>query len=888
MNNNVIKMALWNARGVRFKKDELFQFININKIDICLLCETGLNKKYSIKHNNFYCYRYDRPQGRGGGVAILVRKNIPHHLLPLKNTKVIEHIGIKISTINGSLNLYACYFPGGAGGDTNRKQSFISDIRMLTNPNDSFILAGDFNCRNRYWGCQTNNSWGNILYERLKPNELEIVYPHECTHIPTDPRRRPSTLDFFLTNNPHIISSIRVINDLSSDHLPVIGIIKKSFHKIENKMYNYSKANWSKFAKHINRNLPLSPNFTEISNKSQIDEMISSLNNTIKGAIECSVPKRREFVNNKPLPNNIKVLIQFRNIYRRNWKRYKDANDHQQMTRLNKQITDELLKHRHNSWNNMLSTLDKSSSPFWKISKILNKKHKNIPILKDNTSTYCTLEEKCNVLANTFELNNQVSNHLSDDTTISEVNNVVNSIKQTEITHIDQNFYISFENTSSFIKALKNKKSPGIDKINNKCLKNLPKKGIKYITNLFNSCLKLYYFPNQWKKSKTIAIPKPNKPAESPNSYRPISLLPSISKILEKIIKEKILDFVETNEIFPSQQFGFRKQHNTAQPLLKIRKLVRNEFVNGRSTGMVLLDIKSAFDSVWHNGLIFKLKRFNFPIEIIKIVLSFLSERSFNVCIGETKSREVNINAGCPQGSCLSPVLYNIYTADIPSFSGCITSIFADDTSILSSDIYSVNIINNLESALTELNDYFAKWKILINPDKTKAIYFTRKRKSCFTPQQPLHFINHNIPWEESVKYLGVVLDTKLNFKTHIPYIVDKINKVTRILYPLINRKSDLSIDNKKLIIKAIFHPIMFYCTPVWSTSANCHTKKLQVAQNKLLKMIFRLPWHYSTQRLHTLAGFPTVNVKLTYLTENFVRRCQSSQYDHINELIST
>ena len=94
MNNNIIKMALWNSRGVRNKRDELFQFINSNNIDICLLCETGLNGDHSIKQNNFKCYRYDRQQGRGGGVAILVKKTIPHQLLPLKNTKVIEHIGI--------------------------------------------------------------------------------------------------------------------------------------------------------------------------------------------------------------------------------------------------------------------------------------------------------------------------------------------------------------------------------------------------------------------------------------------------------------------------------------------------------------------------------------------------------------------------------------------------------------------------------------------------------------------------------------------------------------------------------------------------------------------------------------------------------------------------
>ena len=287
-------------------------------------------------------------------------------------------------------------------------------------------------------------------------------------------------------------------------------------------------------------------------------------------------------------------------------------------------------------------------------------------------------------------------------------------------------------------------------------------------------------------------------------------MLSSISKILEKIIKEKINDFIDANNTLPSQQFGFRKEHNTTQPLLKIRKLVKNNFQTGKSTGMVLLDIKAAFDSVLHNGLVFKLKKFNFPTEIIKIVQSFLNNRTFNVYLGTTRSQKTDIIAGCPQGSCLSPVLYNIFTSDIPVFSNCITSIFADDTSILCSDVLSSNIVVNLQSALIVLNNYLKKWKILVNPEKTQAIYFTRKRKECFIPQCPLQFMNHEIPWEKNVKYLGVMLDTKLCFNDHIPYLIDKINKITRMKYPIINTKSEMNITNKKKFYQIHFLPNNF------------------------------------------------------------------------------
>ena len=175
--------------------------------------------------------------------------------------------------------------------------------------------------------------------------------------------------------------------------------------------------------------------------------------------------------------------------------------------------------------------------------------------------------------------------------------------------------------------------------INNTCLKHLPKKGLNYITTIYNACLNLCYFPATWKVSKIIPILKPNKLSESPMSYRPISLLSSLSKILEKNLKEKINNFIDINNILPPHQFGFRSGHNTSQPLIKIRNLVKNNFSAGKSTGMVLLDIKAAFDSVWHNGLIYKLKQVNFPLENMKIVKNFLQKRSFNVFLCKTRSQ---------------------------------------------------------------------------------------------------------------------------------------------------------------------------------------------------------------------------------------------------------
>lgn len=553
------------------------------------------------------------------------------------------------------------------------------------------------------------------------------------------------------------------------------------------------------------------------------------------------------------------------------------------MTFLNNLISEEIFQFKNSQWNNLLNSLPKASTKFWNISKIIKKKNKCIPSLKQNGTVYITNNQKTEILAQTFVLNHTISSDLSDQNTKRIVSQSIDMVENHS--QLTNNILVSVSSVKAIIKQLKAKKSPGIDGVSNCCLKKLPFKGLQLLCRIYNSCLNQCYFPLVWKQSKIIAIPKPGKDSSCPESYRPISLLNTLSKILEKILKEKIVNFIDDNNILPSQQFGFRAQHNTIQPLVRIKNIIKSNFIGGKSTAMVLLDIKAAFDSVWHDALIHKMLTIGMDMSIIKIIRSFLSSRSFKVYIGNNASKIYNISAGCPQGSCLSPILYNIFTYDFPVLEGCNSSIFADDTAILSTDILSEDIINNMETSVKIVVDFFNKWKIMINPAKTQSIFFTRRRKNCFVPQSNIMVENTRVPWEAKVKYLGVVLDRKLLFNDHISFIIHKINFTKKVMYPLINRHSELSIDNKLLLLKTVFHAILFYAAPVWYTASKCHLKKLQVCQNKLLKTIYNLPNHFSTSTLHSMSNIKLVSEKLQILYENFANRCRYSSYSHINSL---
>lgn len=204
------------------------------------------------------------------------------------------------------------------------------------------------------------------------------------------------------------------------------------------------------------------------------------------------------------------------------------------------------------------------------------------------------------------------------------------------------------------------------------------------------------YFPDSWKLAKVIPIPKSGKPPENPESYRPISLFSNLSKVFEKVLKEVILKHISENNIFINEQFGFRAHHSSTHQVLRICNHIKSNRDIVKSTGMVLLDIEKAFDTVWHDGLLYKLIHLRFPPYICKIVQSFLTRRRFVVQVNSGVSDLMFFNSGVPQGSVLAPILYNIYVSDFPKLPNCHTAIFADDTAIFSSHELALNIESNL------------------------------------------------------------------------------------------------------------------------------------------------------------------------------------------------
>ncbi|KAL4112199.1 hypothetical protein QTP88_016033 [Uroleucon formosanum] len=230
--------------------------------------------------------------------------------------------------------------------------------------------------------------------------------------------------------------------------------------------------------------------------------------------------------------------------------------------------------------------------------------------------------------------------------------------------------------------------------------------------------LRLSYFPTIWKHAVVIVIPKAGKPKNLASSYRPISLLPTLGKLFEKLILLRIRPILHERQIISTTQFGFRPGHSTIHQIHRLIDSIASALEKKQYCAGLFLDVAQAFDKVWHDGLLFKLKKF-MPAQLYLVIKSFLENRSFSVRQGNFFSPRFNITAGVPQGSDLAPDLYNIYTADIPQTPNTLLATFADDTALLSTSDDIFIAAHNLQHHTSLIDAWCKNWLIKINESKS-------------------------------------------------------------------------------------------------------------------------------------------------------------------------
>lgn len=256
---------------------------------------------------------------------------------------------------------------------------------------------------------------------------------------------------------------------------------------------------------------------------------------------------------------------------------------------------------------------------------------------------------------------------IPDDVDLLNASRVaVNSREMHDLARREPPRFCTTMQVQEIIMHLKLKKAAGLDKSTNRLIKSLPPIAIALLTRLFHGCFAISYFRRVWKLAKIIAIPKSGEDSQFPVNNRPISLLSNTGKVFEMLILNHLEAHVSEENLIIKQQSGFREGYSTVQQILRITEKAAINFNLHRSTGLVLLDLEKAFDAVWHDGAIHKMMANSHPPMIVKIVKSFLSSRKAFVDVQGHASEIFDVPDGVPQGSLLSPHLFNLIINDIP------------------------------------------------------------------------------------------------------------------------------------------------------------------------------------------------------------------------------
>ena len=385
---------------------------------------------------------------------------------------------------------------------------------------------------------------------------------------------------------------------------------------------------------------------------------------------------------------------------------------------------------KHNS----LISLDAQDGSLWHKTKLLVKQPQSTPPLQLNNVWYSTPEEKARIFAE--QLVDQFKPHNSELPLFHE--QIVDEIAQPlQLTPFNEFFCPA--QVKNAIQRSPTKKSPGCDRITQPLLKNMPRKTLVLLTQIFNAILRTTYYPSRWKHAQIIMILKPKKNARDPKSYRPISLVSIFSKIFERLMLSKLMPLFM--DVIPNYQFGFRRSHSCPQQLHRLIEEILDTFEEQEICQGIFLDTEKAFDRVWHPGLLYKLKPL-LPDTYYRIVQSFISNRTFHVKCDYAISASKNIISSVPQGSVWGPILYLIYVCDVPNPPNTTLAMFADDQAILSRASCGAEVTRKLQEHITMIEDWNKMAHIDEPPQKSNTTTFTYLQKEL--SHYPYHAEQHD------------------------------------------------------------------------------------------------------------------------------------------------
>ena len=875
-----LSVVSWNARGMNNKNkgQELQNTLNnmVEVVDVICIQETKLSKE---KHP-FNLKGYQKPltkackKGSAGGLAIYVRQGINYVENKITYQGNAEILSCQILGKGNDIHIYNYYTKNTA---SNSRQEW----EQIFNKNDkNIIITGDFNLKHVIWnpeGDFRTDTEATNLIEFMEDRHLSCINDGQITRISESHTHQDSAIDLSIVSNNLLDKAEFMVidNSIGSDHLPILTIINHNYNedmihlKSTWKTKSATPDQWNKFKHMCSTQLNFDPEL-------DINKNFKNITSTLYKILDEAIPKtKNKTVKRKPIHpwwnDACANAIKLRETLRKRYLANKSPETESLWKKARSNVSTVIKQARADSWEKFCSNITQgtTSKDLWNFfSKIKGREPVKTPVFKSNDKYVSDTKQKADLLVKHYQ---KVSSNEGYDPDF-----LVNKIQSDTVTELqlnamedysDLNFNKEFSMYELELALNKCKNgAPGPDNIHYDIIKALPQESKFELLKLFNQSWKNGKTPDSWSEAIIIPILKPNKSSEDPASYRPISLTSTFTKLMQKMIKPRLCNYLEENNLLSDYQSGCRENHSCDDNLVRLENDIKRAQAAKHYLLAIFLDLSTAFDKLWNGGALRYLYNIGIRGRLLKWIQDFLKTRKITVKLNGQFSETVETINGCPQGSVLSPIIFslmmntfyeevkkhntNMEQQNKTHFSASISQ-FVDDSATWVTSKDPNLVVEKAQAVLKVIEQWSKKYGFIINPKKTQVVMFHRPRISPPEKRKKfpkLKLCDQELDYAEDAKFLGLFFDKFLNWKTHIQYIKQRCMKDMNLLKCVKGSKWGVNKTNLLRIYKALILSKINYGSIVYASACDTQLAELQKVQNQALRIVLGVPKHTKTK----------------------------------------
>lgn len=827
-----------NTRSCRNKIDELTQMISELKktIHVIVFSETWLYENEICNITDYNSYHSCR-KDRGGGVSIFVLGNLKSQLTLNHHDNVNNFLIVDL--IDLGVKVMGVYNPG------REVNEFLDKFERLIDNYENLYICGDFNI-NLLDG--SNDLVQNYRYrvESLGFVILNSLDPKYATRISNT---ISTTIDHFITNqlNSKMQLVTKDTENHLSDHKTLILSIEKQVQKPEELKTIYV-IHYDRF---LNETLQ-----RQICDCQSFEHLTQKLSQIVSENKE-EIVYKKSFKIRKPYINT--ALMRQVEMKNRLYKSYKNAPCNSALkselylkyvTERNK-LRNKTKTAKENYYKQQIESHKNNAKATWDLLRqlIFERKTAVQPAQKLSLRQDGVLLNDDTLIANRF--NEHFINigrlTLPQQAILGDFRSFM-----TRVTENDFRFYrIEEDVIKEIIDNLNSNAACGLDKVSVKFLQKCKNYLVSKMVELINNMIDTSSFDDVLKQSKVIPLFKSGDKLNATN-YRPISILPALSKISEKVIHQQLTNYLFQHQLIHSNQFGFIPKSSTESATLELVNFLVKGLDDGQFVACIFIDLQKAFDCIPHDILIEKIRYYGFSNQATELLRSYISNRQQVCCVNDTLSNPMLICTGVPQGSILGPMLFNIFINDLLQLPlKGILQCYADDAA----SKYRASSLSELKEMMQHdlnlLHEWFNCNRMSINVNKSNFMLFTLSNE---VPEITLSIDDKPLQQVYETNYLGLVLDSKLKWQSHIQKIKSKI---IPFIFSIKKVRKCIGLQSAWLLYYSYILPHLTYLICLWGSAASNHLNILKVLQNRVIKIIKCLPVLFPSNELYSPSILP-------------------------------